>query len=138
MSAGGGVCFSAYEVLIGLAGNVGDMSAKCHQRVEMLPIFAQNTCRCRHQNSPDTEFCVGFLATLYHIPRSYIRTNTHTKNLHTHKDPLPLPQKNDTIIIYLLLQLNNGTLKVVEWCSSFRLLRCITFTLTIAGHSAAS
>ncbi len=83
------------QVLVknGLAGNVGDMSAACCRRVKMSPIFAQNACRCRHQNSPNTEFCFGFLATLYHIPKSYIRTNTHTKNLGTHKDPLPLPKK---------------------------------------------
>jgi hypothetical protein len=76
-----------------LAGNAGNMSATCRRRVEMSPIFSQNARQCRHQNSPNTEFCVGFLATLYHIPRSYICTNTHTKNLCMHKDPLPLPKK---------------------------------------------
>jgi hypothetical protein len=53
-----------------LAGNVGDMLPTCCRHVKMSPIFAQNACQCRHQNSPDTEFHVGFLATLYHIPRS--------------------------------------------------------------------
>ncbi len=72
-----------------LAGNVGDMLATCRWRVEMSPIFARHACWCQHQNFPNTEFCVGFLATLYHLPRSYICTNTHTKNLRTHKDPVP-------------------------------------------------
>jgi hypothetical protein len=96
-----------------LAGNVGNMSATCSRHVKILPIFAQNACQCQHKNSPDTEFCVGFLATLYLIPRSYIHTNTHTKNLHTHKDPLPLP-KILTRLFYLLLLLNDG----------FRCCRC--------------
>ncbi len=81
------------EIILGLAGNVGDMSATCRRCVKMSSIFAQNACWCQHQNSPNTEFCVGFLTTLYHIPRSYICTNTHTKNLRRYKDPLPFPPK---------------------------------------------
>jgi hypothetical protein len=55
-----------------LAGNVGNMSAKCWRYVKMsmnLGIFA---CGCRHQNWPNARFLCQKFPTLYHIPeRTY-------------------------------------------------------------------
>ncbi len=66
-----------------LAGNVGDMSAKCWQYVKMsmnLGIFA---CGCRHQNLPDTKFLCQKFSTLSPIPeRTYAqRSNALPKIL---------------------------------------------------------
>ncbi len=91
------------------------MSATCWQHVA-------DVSKCCHfspkmhvggdtKTPPTLNFCVGFLATLYHIPRSYIHTNTHPKNLRTHKDPLPLPKK----MIQLLWENRSNTLVSEKW-----------------------
>jgi hypothetical protein len=64
-----------------LAGNVGDMLAKCRQYVKMLMNLGIFACRCRHQNSPDTDFWVK---NFQHC--------TPYQNVHMHKDPMPTPK----------------------------------------------
>jgi hypothetical protein len=58
--------------LTALAGNVGDMLAKCWQYVKMLMNLGIFACGCRHQNSLDTRFLCQKFPTLYPIPeRTY-------------------------------------------------------------------
>jgi hypothetical protein len=66
-----------------LAGNVGDMAAKCWQNVEMSMNLGSFACGCRHQNSPDTRFLCQKFPTLYPIPeRTYAqRSNALPKIL---------------------------------------------------------
>jgi hypothetical protein len=47
-----------------LAGNVGNMSAKCRQYVKMLMNLGIFACGCRHQNLPDTRFLCRKIPTL--------------------------------------------------------------------------
>ncbi len=68
---------------IDLAGNVGNMSAKCWRYVEMSMNLGIFVCGCRHQNSPDTRFLCRKFPTLYTIPeRTYAqRSNALPKIL---------------------------------------------------------
>ncbi len=64
-----------------LAGNVGDMSAKCRQYVKMSMNLGIFGCWCQHRNSPDTRFLCQKFTTLYPIPEC-----TYAQ------DPMPSPK----------------------------------------------